>query len=177
MSKNSDKVKRWRIRQKIKLLEYKGNKCEKCGYDKIQYLSAFDFHHKNPDEKEFGIGEKGRCISIEKIEKEVDKCLLLCGRCHQEIHDEEHWEERKRLLSVTRKKVTKEIICPVCNKRFKQKRKEQKCCSPECGWQSARIVPDIDIEKLKKDYKEIGYKKVLEKYNLKKTTFYKLIKK
>ena len=138
MSKNSDKVKRWRLRQKIRLLEYKGNKCEKCGYDKIQYLSAFDFHHKDPCEKDFGIGENGRCISFEKLKKEVDKCMLLCGRCHQEIHDEEHWKERERLLSVSQNRVTKEMICPICNKKFKQKRKEQKYCGKKCSYKSQK---------------------------------------
>jgi hypothetical protein len=176
MNKSSDKVKRWRLRKKIQLLEYKSNKCEKCGYDKIQYLSAFDFHHIDPSTKEFGIGEKGRCISIEKLKKEVDKCLLLCNRCHQEIHDEQHWEERKRLLSVSRKKVTKEINCSFCEKRFKQKRKEQKYCSKECGREGIKKIPELDIEVLKKDFKELGYKIVMKKYNLKKSSLYKIVK-
>ena len=62
MTRQSDKVKRWRVRQKIKLMGYKGNKCEVCGYDKIEYLSVFAFHHRDPSQKEFGIGYKGRCI-------------------------------------------------------------------------------------------------------------------
>jgi len=176
MSKNSDKVKRWRVRKKIRLMEYKGNKCEKCGYNKIEYLSAFDFHHKDPTEKEFGFGYKGRCISFDRLKKEADKCSLLCCRCHQEIHDKQHWEERKKLLTVERKRVTKVINCSFCEKEFKQKNKRQKYCSVKCGREGIKTLPQYDIDILKKDFKEIGYKKVMEKYNLKRSSLYRLIK-
>lgn len=45
-------------RQKIKSLaiQYKGGKCQVCGYDK--YQGAPDLHHINGT-KEFGIGDKG----------------------------------------------------------------------------------------------------------------------
>ena len=55
-------------------MEYKGGKCEICGYNKC--VSALEFHHKNPLEKDFGIGAKGYTRSIEKNKKEVDKCNL-----------------------------------------------------------------------------------------------------
>jgi len=176
MSKSSDKVKRWRLRQKIKLMEYKGNKCHECGYDKIKYLSAFDFHHRDPNEKEFGIAYKGRCIGFKKLKKEVDKCDVLCTRCHQELHDKKHWEERKRLLSVNRRKVTKEINCHFCEKIFKQKRKEQKYCCVECGRKGIKTIPEYNIELLEEDFKKIGYKEVMKKYNLKRSSLYKLLK-
>lgn len=38
-------------------LEYKGNKCSICGYDKC--LGALEFHHLDSEEKDFGISEKG----------------------------------------------------------------------------------------------------------------------
>lgn len=38
---------------KHKLVEYKGGKCEKCGYNKCE--GALHFHHINPDEKDFTI--------------------------------------------------------------------------------------------------------------------------
>lgn len=73
-------------RDKIKLLaiEYKGGKCEICGYDKCK--QALEFHHIDPNEKEFGIGEKGYTRSIERVKEEVDKCLLVCANCHRELH-------------------------------------------------------------------------------------------
>lgn len=84
MSSNSEHVLRHRRRKKLILIEYKGGKCEECGYDKM-CPPAFDFHHKNPKTKEFQIGSSLQ-LSLDKLKKEVDKCQLLCNRCHAELH-------------------------------------------------------------------------------------------
>ena len=70
---------------KEKAIEYKGGKCEVCGYDKCSW--SLDFHHKDPNEKEFGISSAG-CKSWKKIKNELDKCILVCKNCHGEIHHE-----------------------------------------------------------------------------------------
>lgn len=82
-----------RRREKLKELavEYKGGKCERCGYCKC--LKALEFHHVDPNEKEFGIGAKGHTKSFEKIKIEIDKCILVCANCHREIHAELMLEE------------------------------------------------------------------------------------
>lgn len=76
-------------RAKSKFLEYKGGKCEVCGYNK--YIGALEFHHKNPNEKLFEISKKYTvrdCTENWEIMKiELDKCMLLCSNCHKEIHD------------------------------------------------------------------------------------------
>jgi len=72
-----------RIKIKLNAIEYKGGKCEICGYDKCRW--ALDFHHKNKDEKEFSIGSSYN-ISWERIKNELDKCILICSNCHREIH-------------------------------------------------------------------------------------------
>ena len=71
-------------RRKIKLMaiEYKGGKCQACGYNK--YPGALDLHHINGN-KSFGIGEKGYTRSWEKVREELDKCILVCANCHREI--------------------------------------------------------------------------------------------
>lgn len=46
---------------------------------------AFDFHHPDPLEKDFTISEK--MTSWKRIKPELDKCVLLCCRCHREVHD------------------------------------------------------------------------------------------
>lgn len=74
----------WRKRKKKELVEYKGGKCEKCGYDKS--TRALQFHHLDPIEKDFTISRKS--YSIERLKKEVDKCILVCANCHLEIHEE-----------------------------------------------------------------------------------------
>ena len=73
-----------RYRRKIKCVNYKGGCCEKCGYDK--YLSALEFHHRNPTEKEFQIS-KIMCNDFEVVKEELDKCDLLCANCHSEVHN------------------------------------------------------------------------------------------
>mgnify|MGYP000647417744 CR=1 FL=1 len=77
-------------RRKVKLMavDYKGGKCEKCSYNKC--IGALEFHHLNPEEKDFHLGEKGHCTSWEKVKRELDKCILVCANCHREIHYEEY---------------------------------------------------------------------------------------
>lgn len=72
-------------RRKIKdmAVEYAGGKCSICGYNKCR--DALEFHHKNPEEKDFGISSSVK-IGWDKIKKEVDKCTLLCSNCHRELH-------------------------------------------------------------------------------------------
>ena len=69
------------------LIERKGGKCEKCGYDACQ--GALQFHHANPNEKEFSLAHinfNGKDVSLDTLYKEVDKCVLLCANCHFEEH-------------------------------------------------------------------------------------------
>jgi len=72
---------------KQKCLEYKGNKCEKCGYDKCP--AALEFHHKDPSKKDFTIARYRRVFN-DKIKDELDKCQLLCSNCHREHHYMNH---------------------------------------------------------------------------------------
>ena len=72
-------------RKKIKTLavEYKGGKCQICGYSKC--IGALELHHINSKDKSFGIGEKGYTRSWDKVRNELDKCILLCANCHREV--------------------------------------------------------------------------------------------
>lgn len=79
-----EQVLEWRKRAKIKLVEYKGGKCERCGYNKC--IEALEFHHRNPSEKSFTIS--GKSFSLKRLKKEADKCILVCSNCHKEIHSE-----------------------------------------------------------------------------------------
>lgn len=73
-------------RDKIKALavEHKGGKCEVCGYDKC--IGALEFHHLDPDEKEFTISGSGHTRSLDRVLEEIEKCILLCANCHREVH-------------------------------------------------------------------------------------------
>jgi len=61
-----------------------GGKCQLCGYRKCQ--KALDFHHRDEQNKSFGISDKGYTRSWKAISSEVDKCFLLCANCHREVH-------------------------------------------------------------------------------------------
>jgi len=81
-------VSEFRRKLKARAVAYLGGKCTKCGYDRC--LAALGFHHRDPNEKDFQIGKVTRCW--DKIRVELDKCELLCVRCHLELHAE-HDEE------------------------------------------------------------------------------------
>mgnify|MGYP004508011231 FL=1 len=66
--------------QAIKLL---GGKCSICGYNKC--VDALEFHHKEPNEKEFKLGS-GNTMSWKEYKNEALKCMLVCSNCHKEIH-------------------------------------------------------------------------------------------
>lgn len=73
-------------RKKIRVMaiEYKGGRCEKCGYTKC--IDALEFHHIDPTKKDFTISSKGYTHSWEKVKFELDKCMILCANCHRELH-------------------------------------------------------------------------------------------
>lgn len=75
---------RQRREAKIRAIAYKGNQCEKCGYDKCP--ASLTFHHSDPSIKSFEIGGKLGIYSWERIRLELDKCELLCANCHLEYH-------------------------------------------------------------------------------------------
>ena len=67
-------------------VEFMGGKCSICNYNKC--INALEFHHKDPTQKDFGVGTNGHTRSWKRIEKELEKCILVCSNCHREIHDE-----------------------------------------------------------------------------------------
>lgn len=68
--------------EKREFIDSQRHQCAKCGETRSHIL---DFHHKNPEEKEFTIGrlKKG---SKEVIQKEINKCVCLCANCHRDFH-------------------------------------------------------------------------------------------
>ena len=68
------------------LIDYLGGSCNSCY---ISYPSCvYDFHHRDPSEKSFTIGEQmGKSLPSLKIE--ADKCDLLCANCHRVLHSKD----------------------------------------------------------------------------------------
>lgn len=61
-----------------------GGCCQICGYDK--YVGALQFHHLDPNEKDFSLSKTGRTYVWDDVKKELDKCICLCANCHAEVH-------------------------------------------------------------------------------------------
>lgn len=70
--------------RKIKLVQYKGGTCSKCGYNKN--FASLTFHHRNPSEKSFTIGKNCSQYGWKRLVEEADKCDLMCFNCHTELH-------------------------------------------------------------------------------------------
>lgn len=68
---------------KKKAIEYKGGKCNCCGYCRCD--SALEFHHLDPSKKDFALSA-GKLKKFESSREELDKCILVCANCHREIH-------------------------------------------------------------------------------------------
>ncbi len=92
----SFQVQKRRENLKKKAVIYKGGKCERCGYDKC--IAALDFHHLDPNKKDFGIAANGYTRSWEKMKDELDKCVMICANCHREKHFLEDQEIKEKNL-------------------------------------------------------------------------------
>ena len=75
-------ARRKKVRQMA--VEYKGGKCEICGYNRCS--DALEFHHNDLSNKKFGISAKGYTRSWKEVAKELDKCMMVCANCHRELH-------------------------------------------------------------------------------------------
>lgn len=73
---------RWRRRRQI-AIKYLGGKCVRCGS-----LKTLQFDHINRNTKSFTVA-KMSSASEERFWAEIDKCQLLCHRCHnlKTIHE------------------------------------------------------------------------------------------
>ena len=95
--KNKEMKLRYSKKNRIKILKYQkqfykekkkyidnykiSKGCSICGYNKC--AEALCFHHNG--DKEFDIAS-GRQNS-EQLEEEMNKCIVLCFNCHQELHN------------------------------------------------------------------------------------------
>ncbi len=75
-----------RLDYKKLVVNYMGGQCIRCGYNKC--LAALEFHHLDPNEKEFSVSRISVTINLtEKAKKELAKGILLCSNCHREEHN------------------------------------------------------------------------------------------
>lgn len=76
--------KRYRKEASVYINEVK--KSSKCCVCNENCWVCLDFHHLE-DDKEFNIADGLRKNkTINKIKKEIDKCVVLCSNCHRKLH-------------------------------------------------------------------------------------------
>jgi hypothetical protein len=74
-----------RREKKRRAIEYKGGQCSVCGF-KSDYLSIFDFHHRDPKSKIIKLSRAFTIMTFEELKKELDMCDLTCCNCHRIEH-------------------------------------------------------------------------------------------
>ena len=79
---NSKRMKRSNDRRVYALTKL-GNKCLSCGFDK--YPCSLDIHHTDPSIKDTNF-DGARAWSVERIDRELETCVLLCKNCHAALH-------------------------------------------------------------------------------------------
>ena len=96
---NSCAVNGRRTELKKAAVAYKGGKCSRCAYSRC--LDAMQFHHRDPGAKDFQLAGS-LYLKWSRVKQELDKCDLVCVRCHVEIHHEIHelrCEQRRASLA------------------------------------------------------------------------------
>jgi len=80
--KKRNKKKREKLKKEFEDFK-KSLSCIKCGESRWWVL---DFHHRDPKEKEGYINKLFIDNSKDKLEKELEKCDVLCANCHRDVH-------------------------------------------------------------------------------------------
>ncbi len=67
------------------MTEFKSHlSCNKCGEN---HPATIEFHHKDPKDKDIELSKvANNGWSIERIQKEIAKCEVLCSNCHRKEH-------------------------------------------------------------------------------------------
>jgi hypothetical protein len=67
-------------------IDYLGRFCSHCKFDGFTEAWFMDFHHKDPSTKLYDVKNTLYNCSFERHRDELNKCILICGRCHRKHH-------------------------------------------------------------------------------------------
>lgn len=158
------------VRKKERLIQVSGGKCCICGYNKC--ISALEFHHINPEEKEFTVSKNAH-IAFDKALVEIRKCILVCANCHREIHagliidipepfiNEELAQQISQELN--EKRIKKHYYCIDCGKEVSGKN-VLRC--PICDKKNRRVVDRPNRDQLKQEIRIIPFTQLAKKYGV-----------
>lgn len=179
MTKNYYTIKIRRYRMKQEAVTLKGGKCSVCGWS--GNIAAFQFHHRDPSKKEFGISTSPK-VSWEKYWAEIEKCDLVCANCHSILHaknddpqflkDVGNYAGRKLVVSEIPWKNQTHVatqhshVCSHCDTPFTSPRKIQKYCCPNCQQKANRRCSWPTKLELQRLVVELPMTKIGEKFGV-----------
>lgn len=94
MYKDKNKFLEYQRKRRQKRINYlrqirKNGCCAFCGWK--EHPEILNFHYLDPSSKEFGFsGSEIGNVKLEKLQQEIDKCILLCPNCHTWLHFQEN---------------------------------------------------------------------------------------
>ncbi len=59
---------------------------QKCIICEEMEGACLDLHHLDPNEKEIEISKVYKTWSWERLQTEINKCVVLCSNCHRKVH-------------------------------------------------------------------------------------------
>ena len=171
----------WRRQIKQRGVAALGGKCLIC--NGVFEACCYDFHHINPEEKEFEIssGNTNGARTWLRVRDELKKCTLLCANCHRLYHngfveldlDKNHFNEdyyewdlcnERAINTTTGKPIIKEAkanICPTCGGW----KAAQSVECLECSGAQARQY-EVSREELKELIYTMPFTKIGEKFGV-----------
>ena len=144
----------YRIRLKERLISVFDDKCAICGYNKCH--SALEFHHINPELKNFTISQN-TSKGWQTLLEEAKKCVLVCSNCHREIHEglidlallqsNNFNEEKAKQITeeIEHTKHSQQSFCEKCNAQLVT---HARYC-PKCAAENRRLIKRPSRDELK----------------------------
>lgn len=155
-------------RRKKDLISVFGSKCCICGFN--QFQEALEFHHVNPNEKEFGITSATTTRAIEIQLAELRKCICVCANCHRGIHAgyllvPNNWQmlyDEQRAQELIAQVHQKKYYCPNCGQ---EKSRSGLVCTT-CAAKAQRVTDRPSRDVLKQLIRTIPFTQIGIQYNV-----------
>lgn len=154
---NAQSVQKWRQDTKERIINAMGGECQCCGYKKCH--SGLCLHHIDRTKKELSFGAmRANPKKWVTVIKELQNCILICVRCHAEIHEgitqlPENYAKFDTRYTVYKLDVGRRDNCPICNKL---KPIWNTTCSLKCAgkhryrvnWDEVNLNDLLNVQKL-----------------------------
>ena len=159
MKTKSDIITEYRRRFKQRVVDSLGGCCVMCQYSKLN--DNLEVHHLDPDSKDFTISSAmANPKKWEYVVVELRKCVLVCNRCHKELHKgisilpENPTRFIESYSELPKKEKYSQDPCPVCGGK---KIIGAITCSRQCAARKSRTVDwdNVDLQSLIDKYPNV----------------------